>query len=519
MLPIDQSGLGRFVCAVVLAGAMTLAGCSKGSKDAGRALREKVDVAQRLVGNSLALANSVTLKAPVGKDDANAIELLPAAVVDPQALAKLKEARELLTAAITENAGADQPDKSFALAQLGKVERMIGYYYAQAAQVDIAPVAPGLARAAEMASRLHAQGTMLAYNSTLMNATDEQAVKLQADAQKQAQEKSAALAALDKDIKAQEDAINTLGPKQAALLKEAASLRVDSKGATGKKALELAEQAMDRQAQANKIAVEIADAEAARDAKKAQRGALTAEADLAAALEKIAKEATAANDTRVGDCKKMREALEAAVADGVQKLEALGGQIVAALKQASANEKLALDAYEAAFRTFEGAYTGAVPADQADVAVGKAEAAMAQARLWGVRLHMADQAAALSEQIKQVWPKLQRPNNEVPAVLAGLPAEVIADAVKPKEEQTKLYTAAADGYLRAMGKVREPLRWAYQGQAAAAYLELYRATKSPDALERAKEQLKDALTGRENSPYLAQVVELQRQVEKLSKTE
>lgn len=520
MLSTSKSVLG-FVLGVVAAGAMALAGCSKSADQASRDLRQKVDVAQRLANNALGIAGEPAVLSADGRavraaDDPNSLQILPACAVLPEALVKLNEAQQQIKSALSEYPDASPADRALATATLGKVQAMAGYVYAAGVASDLSPVWDNLRKASDLVADLGAKAELAAYYGSFMNTTDAEAKKLQATSQDELQKESAQLKTLEAEVKTQVDILKDLGPKQEQLLKEASSLRVQSKGATGKVALDQAEQAMDKQAQANTIASQIAEAEVVRDAKDAQRKVVAGEVELAKALEAVGKEGVGSAETRAAEFKAKREAMEASVAENVRKLEVLAGEINTALVKAAADEKPASEAYEAAAQGLEKSYTGLDQADQAEFAAQRALTAMAQAKLLEIRVAAVTAAASLGEQVKALWPKLQRPN-EMPAAFAALTAPG-ADPAKMKEDQAKLYQVAIENFRKAMPKVRAELRWAYQGEVGAAYLGLYHVTQSRDSLTEAQKVLAEAVQNKEFSPYLTQVVELQKQVDKLLKT-
>jgi len=103
----------------------------------------------------------------------------------------------------------------------------------------------------------------------------------------------------------------------------------------------------------------------------------------------------------------------------------------------------------------------------------------------------------------------ERTPQDVPAFAKGLLAYV-PNPEQTRSEAVENYRQAGELYETASRGVLPHLRWAYQGQAAAAYIALYRLSYDADALTKAKEALNQALEDKRESPFLASVVELER---------
>jgi regulator of replication initiation timing len=513
------------VWALLLA-AGTLVGCSDSpERQAGKNLRDQVAEAQRHFATALELLRSPAYENPAGKivpipgakmDDPKELKALPPGALNPEALKHLDAAA--LDQAIGANGEATPPDMSVALAQAGRIHEMRGFYYAWEATAARNRIAGLLADARGEIAFLQVQAASLKYLTTLLSAVSGDANTLATTARAQAADMAAKLQAIDTEIKGLQDKAKGLQEDSQKLLKEAGNLRLESKTLTGRKALDLSEQAIAKQEQADKLASELSVVENSLGNRQADRASLAAEEDLAKSLSAIGDSAAQGRAAADANAAEMKGQIVAGIAASQVKIEKLAGQMSVLAGATRKSEDAAGAEFAQAAKRMESARSilGSEPSLSAiEEAAKQAEVSTAQAELAQASLRLRASLDTFADQVKALWPQWGLPN-EMPGPYAKLGADYLSDPKATKEAAQKSCLDAIDFYRKYVIPPTKPeLRWSPQALMGAGYLRLYDITKDPANLKEAVTSLDEAVKDKENSPYLADAVELARIAHKL----
>lgn len=515
-------GLGVVLLAGALACLAGLGGCSdESTRRAGRNLRRQVAESQRTFDKALRLLGNPVYEDAKGRavrlpgaviEDPEQIKILPPEALHPDALSFLNP--DALVKALKDNAEALPADKSLANGQVGRVLELKAFYHAALASNGRRGLQELLAKARVQISALQLQAGLLKYLDALLAMTPTEARALLDSAGKQARDKGAALKTLEGRIGTLTSQGKALRSKYEKLASQAVDLRLQSKAATGKKGLDLAEQAIAKQAQANQAASELAGIENTLVTMESQQKSLAAEVNLAKALQTLAKDNLSAAATQAASRKKTRDGIVTRIADGQKDMDRLVGRMAALIVEVRDNEDKATNAYVLAGTHLEEAETVLGARAGTNPIAKRADVAAALAELYARSLRLRSCLDAFSQQLKQLWPALQRPN-EMPEAYGTLASKYIADPKKTKKIAQKSCQEAVDFCTRMISKADRLHRWAYQGQLGSAYLSLYQVARDREYLNKADEALSEALRGKEYSPYLADIREIHSHVQVL----
>ncbi|HUT61675.1 MAG TPA: hypothetical protein VNA25_27870 [Phycisphaerae bacterium] len=515
----------RFV-AVLLSGTLAcmvgLGGCSdESTRRASRNLRREVAESQRSYAKALRLLGNPVYEDARGRpvrlpgaeiEDPEQIKVLPPEALHPDALGFLDP--NALDKALDENAAADPADKSLAHGQAGRVWELKAFYHGALASNGRSELQELLAKAQVQVYALQLQAGRLKHLDALLAMTPAEAKALLGSAGKQAQDKGAELKTLEGQIATLTNRGKALRTKYEGLAREAVDLRLQGNALTGKKGLDLTEQAIAKQSQANQASSELAGIENTLVTMQSQRKSLAAEVRLAEALQALANDTISAATTQAASYKTARDGVVARIADGQKDMDRLVGEMTELIAKVRDDEDKATNAYALAGTHLEKAETVLSPQAGTNPTAKRADVAAALAELYGRSLRLRGRLDALSQQLKLLWPALQRPN-EMPEAYGTLASKYIVDPDKTKEIAQKSCQDAVDFCTRMIPKVDRLHRWVYQGQIGSAYLSLYQVGGDREYLSKADEALSEALQGKETSPYLADIREIRSYVQVL----
>ena len=189
------------------------------------------------------------------------------------------------------------------------------------------------------------------------------------------------------------------------------------------------------------------------------------------------------------------QSLQSKLTESLQAMQGTCGQLSAALAKAANAYELSLGQ----IRKVSADKDGSVAVREADVLMSLADA---QARA----IVESDANKKLGDSVSLVWSKLG--HGQIPGGVGKIPS-ILLDPASSRSDAEGKYAKAAQLYQKAMSGVDRNSRWAYEGQLAAPYVRLYMLNGDPAALDAARQTLAKALEGREFSPHLSSIAELQ----------
>jgi len=501
---------------VMLTGCLVALGCVGGCSESkerqgGKNLLAAVERSGKLYERALGLLRDPVYKvgeqyAPIRADGGGEgvdIVLAPPDEMHPGVLGALNEAERVLSTALRDNADARPADKAIAQTLLGQVQSLTGYCHAWAAHRAAARLREARMQAHAAITAAAERADLLEYHRKLRALGEEELKRLRAGAVAMQSAKSTEL----KQISAR---ITTLQAEQAAQNKayetfnaQARAVRMEEDPASGRKRLDVLNEAQKMQAKADAAETRAAQIENQINALNVRRRALELEQAAAKAriqtMDDILKERTGQDTENDRKLEKIRDGMEADQA----AMRELLARMVNDCERVSTAQTKALRVYELACNQLRAA--GRAPgvntaAQQADVLAAVA----------GLEVRCLKALAGnkdLSKKLTGLWAKIgagQLPG-EIEKIQSFLPESdtLREDAEAKYEEAVKLYRTA-------IGSVDRQYRWVYQGQLAAAYAGLYMLTGSVETRAEAQTAINEALAGKESSPNLEAVKRLRK---------
>jgi len=487
-------------------------GCSQSRQaQASEKLIGEVEKAQKLYQTCLAyLANPVyrvnndyppvQSRVPAGAD----IAVGEPGQLHPEVLPTLKKIETDLSAALAaeEHAAAGPEEKSLAYQMLAKA-------YALRAYCELFPTVRAYDRlvrqrddAEKMLFILNSRADLLTHYKSLSALETDDLVALRDEARKQQADVEARIKDIDERLAAMATEKQAQAQTYEKRNAEARSLALESAVGSAKAGMAKLEEALRLRTEANKAHLLMAELEYEADSlaekRKALELALSAAkakilaADGALADRKAISEANQINAEQVAE--QLRDSQSKLVAS-LQAMQETCSDLAAALAKAANAYELAL----AQLRKAANANDKSLSIREADVLMGIADM---EARALGELEANKSFAASLS----RAWAKLAEP-----APPSGIDKiqSLLPDPASSRSDAEAKYTKAAQLYQRAMSGADRNVRWIYEGQLAAAYVRLYMLNGDPETLKTARETLASALEGKELSPHLSSIAELQ----------
>jgi len=492
-----------------------LQGCSESKTSrAGRELLEQVSLAERLYTRVLALlANPVyrvgdqyaPLKTKIGSQ-AN-IEVAPAGRIHPEVFGDIKKMEQMLTAALAKAGGADDTDLALAHMMLAKAHALRGYCEMLAAEQARQRLGDARSTAGELLTAAITKVDLAGYYDLLASLSD---VDLKA-ARRGA---IAELAAIEDNIKDIDERLAAMAKEKKAKTvtyeqknAEARSITSEASIGSAKQGLERLDKALKIKAVANRAEAVIAEIEHESGSLVQRRaeleiGLANAKSRIAAADDEIVYRKAIAAKSRagVGEVQKALQADQAEIDRQINDMSKASTDFAAAMSRAS-------NAYDLALAQLKQA-SAAAPADAGE---RRADIAMKQADIKAQLLATLRGNKNFVSELRRFLAKIGA--SEAPAQVGNLES-FVPDPNLALEYAKKKYATAAKLYTQAIANADRNRRWAYQGQLAAAYANLYRLSGDAEALAAARDALSKALEGKRFSPYLAPLAELQKMLAK-----
>jgi hypothetical protein len=530
-------GTCRAAMFMVLAWGLIAGGCSDTkSRRVDKQLLDEVEIAQRLYARAISLMSSTPIKvegqyAPLFSvrrvTDSSTVELPPPLAVNPEAWDDLVKAEKGLARALGEyGRDADPAVQAIAQTLMGDILVLQAKYKSAASAADKQDVRDTVALADRAVSMVQLYTRLIAYGHQLTALGNRDVLEMLAAAQQEAAKVKESAAKVQTEIQSLQAQSEELRVANEKLIPQIRQMRLEGEQAGGARRPELLDQALKMEAEVNAKVSAIAALENTLEARQAALGDLTMEIQAAEGRQKAAEAIIEGRKSYAGqgtgDLEAMQTAQTKATGDVQQQITHLAQvceKLSGAQDAAAEAYNQAVIRYETAKRLRSGSRDAQVTARLADAhwlladlkeqglnfrrqnilllerlaAAGSGSPGQTPATAAG------DDAMELPESLQAAVPPFAR------GVLAYVPdpRQVRKDAIEHYQQAGELYDTAA---------VQAPmmLRWAYQGQAAAAYIALYRLAPSAEVLTKAKTALRDALEDKRESSYLNAVVELEK---------
>lgn len=511
------------VALVWMVSVLLAAGCSDSDKrQASQTLLDKVAEAQQYFDRGLSLTSTpaIVVGGEFAPSDAVAttqnVTLAPAGTLNPKAIEALGKAQSILSAAVQESAGKVSPHaEGVARMMLGRIESQIAQYRAMEAAKsrNEARYALGRADYALMVAQAHA--TALVSINELASLKDGEVAAVLDKAKAEVASADAQIRDLEGQIQTLSEQRKQLSDEQYRLTSEADGLAREAREATPKEGMTMLEKAQALRENAAKAEARVSEIEALVDASRQKTSSLQVARSAADALAQVAAAVVESRRGSVADAEKARSEAGKMLATVKQNLTEMSAQAASSLTAAAAAENKAVERLGVAVKEFELASKLLTGASQMEALSQNADARLELVSLQMGRLRTSAVADAYAGRLKKVYADLQDST--------GFPiqhAETIqgylggADAARSiREDVIKTLRDAIAAYGRADAMAPRELRWAYQGQKAAAELTLYSLTGEDTLKTGAATALAAALQGKENSPNLASIKRLQEMAE------
>ena len=524
----------------VLRGAMVavllVAGCSDSKRHgADRKLLEETQRASRLYAKAISLMDMPPAKVndeylPLGHvsrvTERSSVALPVPLAVHPEARAALAEAETHLVRALGEyGRDAGEEEQALAQAMLGDILMLKADYQRAAAAGDRQQARAALATANRSISMIQLYTALGRYYGQLASLKDQDLSAVLSTARQEAAKAKADAEAVQKEIASLRARAEQLRQANETLIPQARRLRVDSEHAGGPQAMELLDQALKLETQINENVSALAALENALERREADLSDVTAALESAEGRRKVAETIVAARRGHAEASRNELEAIQAALDTAQTGLQQQTASLESICERIAQAEDVTAEAYRMAIAKHEAARRLRRRGQDAQTTSRLADARWALGELKDQSLYLRQSNMQLAERLGAVLSPQTAESTAPPTASTSAPAPQTAPTVPafakgllayvPNPEQTRQeaienYQRAGELYETASRQVRPELRWAYQGQAAAAYVALYRLTYDAEALTKAKDVLSQALENKRESPFLAAVVELER---------
>lgn len=507
-----RAGKAYSLLIVVLCGVL-VTGCSDNpTRQSGKDLNKAVETAQRHYDTALSLFNQPVYT--VGKETAPLTEVKPAGelkdiklgesnALNPAIWENLTQAGEVLTAALTTVGEADPADKALAEEMLARVNAFKGLYQGARALNARMTEMQAIDAANAAISRANVQGGLVSYFDTLAKFSVE-------DLQKEIQTQGEALTKAQQDVANTEGQIKKLSDEKKALTAtmeqhnvKAREFRSESRLTHGQESLDKFQAALAEELEVANLTSQITDVELKIES---QNIALQGFKLTVAAVEKkvaFTKELLNARETGKDEASKCQQQI-------VKDVEANRSEIAANVETIVTTHKVlgdayvkAVNAYKESVRSFGTARKGQTPLSKVlSVMVQEGDTLLALADLEVRWMELQEAGSKLALRVKAVAPSQAEK-------LLGFSA----DQETVRRSAGTHYREAADLFTKTISSLdstQKSLKWAYQGQAAAAYMGLYQFSREAKDLKMASDLLQEAIKDREASPFVASFVKLHR---------
>jgi hypothetical protein len=521
----------------VLLGAMVVAflitGCTESKRhQADTKLLEATETASRLYARAVSLMDLPPAKVN-GKyllaeplthvSDSSTVELPGAMEMHPEARDALAKAESGLTQALREyGRDAGDPEQALAQAMLGNVLMLKAEYLRAVAGADRRQARSLLSMAHRSVSMVELYASLGAYYDRL-SALDDRALSAMVSSARQETDKAKADAdAVRQDIASLHARAEQLRQANETLIPQARRLRVDSESTGGAKGMELLDQALKLEGQINENVSALAALENALERRQADLSDAMVTLESAQARQRVAETIASTRRGHAGASREELSGIQTSLDKARTQLQTLTSHLAGICEQIGQTDDTAAEAYRAAILRLEAARRLQPRGQDTPTLARLADARWDLAELRDRSLYLRHTNVQLAQRLAAVWSPpgpgatttitiTSHPTSgpAVPGFAQGLlayvpdPNAALAEAVENYRQSGELYEAASR-YVPAQ------LRWAYQGQAAAAYIALYRLSHDPEALTKARENLDQALQDKRESPFLASVVELEK---------
>lgn len=522
-----QRTVARFF--LVACAAALLAGCTDTKpREAGRKILDEVDIATRRYDRALSLLANPVFKAkgefpptPLAAEPGGAppryekadIEIVHPETVNPKALDALKQAETGLAKVLAENeALAPKAEKALAHLILARLKSLKGYYFAAKANLARGRALGAIAQAEPTTTEVKTHVAMINYHKTVVGLSNQDIEQLIAKAEKDLVAWNAELKEVNTKLTAIKAEKQRLLAENQARMAEARKKRVASRLANGQKSLDLLNEALAIEEETNRAVSRVDIVEAETVSLNVARGDVVVRVASAKQRITVAQDILKGRKQNTGQDRDELEKIARSLAVVLKRLEEQAGMIGENCATAAAAEKQADEAYRQArehlesSRSFPSAKAHEAMAEEADVL-------MSTGRLAAARLELHVRATRLVGRVKKLWPQAA-PDRKAPQIVDRI-AAYLAEPDNVRKDGEKDFRKAADLYKRAGANMERHLKWVYKGQEAGAYIALYYLTEDNMVLGQARKVLGDALQGREASPLLAAV----RELEKIAKEE
>ncbi|MFP3937208.1 MAG: hypothetical protein ACLFVW_02620 [Phycisphaerae bacterium] len=510
----NKASIAVFLCLATTV--VWLTGCSEGeSRKAGRQLREAVDQAVQLHEAALSLAGNPYLEDPAADKRVTYLEnptaeqleryrAVSRREVNPEALKLLDRAEQQLRDAIRKFADADEADKGVARAVLGRVAVLRGQCNAALAENRRLEAYESLAKLGSAATVLQMKTNLADFYEELLERSydyiDEMIQKARADTEQLTEE----LSELDSRLEQWKQQRQELISDNEQLYAKERNLRIDSRQASGTEATELLEKALSVGLERHRNESKIGELEYRMEQARADRKRLELQIDTA--------------KSRLEAAEEMRDAHRRGMAadDGGELSEKVSELRAEIDEYRSRQDETLQDVAQTIDRLVSIETDAAADFELAGDSFGKA--AQSAGREVSAA-YIALQADALSD-MADMHARRLRLRERMDAVLTGgTPGSdetrIVSEYLSNTEEVTQTvvsdYEQAVQLYSRATGQAQPDSRWVYNGEVAAAAIQLYRFSKNDEhrgMAEDALEDLEDVI----DSPHLRPLVELREKL-------
>lgn len=502
-------------------------GCSDSSKEIRKA-SDTLDEARRLYAQATGSLSAAPYTDESGKPITITETKLPKVSVpttmqaeDPAALALLDKALAKVNE-VAGGAGAIPPSvKSDAFLLKGQIQLARGRYFAAAAIRYIDLGRPDRLAVRVTAADVIGSADVVDFAKQIAGGTLDKVTQLQTQAAAEQKALEDAVKAKDTQIDGLRKANDKLVGENQTLQKDLDDKRSKSQSTGGMAGVDLLKQAQDIQKQIDAKSAEIAANQskiAALDADKALMQPAIDAAKAKIALAKGRIDATTSQKAAVGEegSKQAAKAVEF-----YAQLKAPVAKVSEACKNAADQEKSAMTALGEAVSALTQAYSDAQQEtgqakEVADQHLATLMALRSDANLWmgkvdSRRISFSDEMVVLSKLLTDAAAKAGQSGETFSQGLAPC----IADTAKLKQEAVRYFEEAATDLEKITGTYFKSgsgknIQWIYQGMLADAYLGKFMLTRSDEVRDKAKKLLEDALAGKEYSPYLATLAQLQQ---------
>lgn len=513
------------------------------------------------------------IAAAMTADNLNLIDFPPRYTPNLKAQQALRSAYDALMASVREHPAASGEIQAMAHILAGRIVATEGYYHSTLAVAKHRQVAQDRRKVSELVSAMQQQGGEIAIHKIAASLNLEEAEKALQDADKKHKDLLDAIQKKEQDVAKAQKEWESLRDKVARQEAKAIELRLAAE--QGKPREQLAKMEEVHKLEREEIYPQyrqIDRLEAAFKAQQAEMERLKAHESVAklhvqAARrildgqqgEDAASSARGLKAIQTGGSDGLRDAesrLAACRREVDKTLELIG----TACKEAAQAEAQAAAAYKTAVERFKAAIPIADKPAVPQASCAETLVTWSETDSRSLRLHAAN--TAFLNEISQAWPKVDAAAPPAPAAPASAPASApssdrkgtvasllgsltggssskpAAEEAKPvalgdlppvaeniskymlkpgevRQEAAKRYNEAIELYKKALASATPTQKWLYQGALGAAYAGLARVAdqgQRAEALANASAAFNEALQGKEGSPFLAPVVDMQGQV-------